>query len=155
MYISMYPYTHMHTQLITTEDWQDVYYTSNRPWLRNRAVSAIIIPIYFTTAVILGGCILHDGTCRVNLRIVKASCCLAAIAQVVEHWQLKSGPWFNPRWLLVFHKNISKPFHHVHIHIPGNCFWACMSTWWRLCECCYGNVLSIVHMWSNFYTTNA
>ena len=32
----------------------------------------------------------HDGTYGVIMRIVKAGCHLVAIAQVVEHWQLKS-----------------------------------------------------------------
>ena len=51
-------------------------------------------------------CIVHDGTYGVILRIVRAGCCPVAIAQVVEHWQLKSEARFNPKWLPVFHSSL-------------------------------------------------
>ena len=44
-------------QLMTTEDWHNVYYTSNRPWLRQLGAD-YIVPIYFTSAITVGGCIL-------------------------------------------------------------------------------------------------
>ena len=56
-------------------------------------------------------------TYRVILRIVKAGCPVA-IAQVVEHCQLKSEAPFNPSWLPVFHslsKKFLSLFHHVHV----------------------------------------
>ena len=42
---------------MTTEDWHNVYYAANRSWLRQFGAD-YIVPIYFTSAITLGGCIL-------------------------------------------------------------------------------------------------
>ena len=60
---------------------------------------------------------MYVHTYRVILRIVRAGCHLVAIAQVIEHRQLKSeapgsipsGCWFS--------KNIYEPFLHVYVHV--------------------------------------
>ena len=43
-------------QLMTTEDWHNVYHTSSRAWLRV-PWSVVFTPVYFTSAIMLGGCI--------------------------------------------------------------------------------------------------
>ena len=57
MYITLYTCILHILQLMTTEDWHNVYHKASRPWLR-APFADFITPIYFTTAVVIGGCIL-------------------------------------------------------------------------------------------------